>query len=131
MTSIAVAGSTLFIGGQFTSVDGETRQHLAQIDGEGNLTAWAPEVNGEVDGIAYDGSSVYAGGWFQSAGGVTRRHLAAFDATDGSLLDWNPGARDNVYGLEFVDSLLIATGALPHGRIRPPEQPRRVRRHRY
>ena len=111
VTSIAVAGSTLFIGGQFTSVDGETREHLAQIDGAGNLTAWAPEVNGEVDGVAFDGASVYAGGWFQSAGGVTRRHLAAFDATDGSLLDWNPGARDNVYGLEFVDSLLIATGA--------------------
>ena len=67
-----------------------------------------PEVNGEVDGVAFDGASVYAGGWFESAGGVAGAPggLRRYDG----LLDWNRVPRQRLR-LEFVDSLLIATGA--------------------
>ncbi|MBK7946393.1 MAG: delta-60 repeat domain-containing protein [Flavobacteriales bacterium] len=36
------------IGGAFSTVDGQPRQHLARILSDGSLAPWSPAVNGEV-----------------------------------------------------------------------------------
>ena len=47
--AIVQVGRTIYIGGEFTAVDGQPRNHLAAIDAStGALTAWNPDANGSV-----------------------------------------------------------------------------------
>jgi hypothetical protein len=89
--------SRVYIGGDFTSVDGQARGHIAGIDTTTGalLSDFTPSVNGQVGAIAVSGSTVYAGGSFSKVGSSTRTRLAAFSRTDGSLVTtWAPSADD-------------------------------------
>ncbi|MGY1814259.1 PKD domain-containing protein [Blastococcus sp. SYSU D00820] len=85
-------GSRLYIGGDFTAVDGQTRNRVAAFDtATGALVAsFAPSVNSQVRAIAATNSTVYLGGSLTAVGGVSRTRLAAVSAADGSLLSWAP-----------------------------------------
>lgn len=88
--AIGFAGNTAFVGGQFTAgwQDNRTvqRDYLAAVDvTTGQLTAWAPTVNGPVTTIAVAGHEVYLGGSFTTVDGQPHRHLAALDASTGAL----------------------------------------------
>ena len=87
-------GSRVYIGGSFTSVDGQTRNRIAAFDtATGALvTGFAPPVNYDVYSVVATNSTVYAGGDFQGVGTRDRGYLAAFRATTGALLDWAPQA---------------------------------------
>lgn len=76
-------GSTLYVGGTFTTVNGIARPHAAAFTvATGALTSWSPKVTGKaVDAIATYGSTVYLGGIFGSIGGVNHTDLAAVSAT--------------------------------------------------
>jgi hypothetical protein len=89
--AIARSGDTIYIGGTFTSVNGQTRTNLAAFSAvDGSLTSWAPTTDNEVDALAVSGSTIYAGGLFtQVTGAVARNGAAAFDDT-GKLLAWDP-----------------------------------------
>ena len=73
-------GSTIYVGGEFTAVDGKARRHLAAFDvASGDLVArFHPNVGGRVRAIAVSNSTVYVGGVFTRAGGRARSDLAAF-----------------------------------------------------
>jgi hypothetical protein len=94
VTAVAASpdGSRIYVGGDFTAIDGQTRSRIAAFDGAtGALVgAFAPRVNGSVDAIAATDTTVYAGGTFGGVGNQDRSSLAAFDAADGALLDWAP-----------------------------------------
>ena len=81
-------GSRLYIGGTFTSVDGQTRNRIAAFDvATGQLVAnFAPPVNYDVYSVVATNSTVFAGGDFQSVGTRDRGYLASFDAASGALL---------------------------------------------
>ncbi len=82
-----------YIGGDFSSVGGQTRNRLARINSDGSLHDWNPNVtNGVIYAIALSGSTVYVGGTF---GGGTANRIAALDATTGSATERNPDARGN------------------------------------
>jgi PKD repeat protein len=85
--------SRLYVGGDFTSVDGVTRNHLFAIKtstGQVDPT-FAADVNGPVYGISATAGSVYVGGQFTTVNGTNRGRLAAVRATDGALLSgWTP-----------------------------------------
>lgn len=85
--------SRLYIGGDFTSTGGQTRQKIAAYNtANGQLVAtFAPTLNGRVKGIAVSNTAVYVGGMFTQANGVDRSRLAAFDLS-GNLLNWAPTA---------------------------------------
>lgn len=96
-------GKTVYVVGDFTTVDGVTRNHIAAFDTTtGNLTSFAPSISGSTHAVAVTGSTVYAGGNFSSVGGVARTRLAAFSTT-GALLSWAPTADDNE-----VDALVVS-----------------------
>ncbi|HRW17511.1 MAG TPA: PKD domain-containing protein, partial [Dermatophilaceae bacterium] len=86
-------GTKLFVGGDFTAVDGQTRGHIASFDlPSGALNSFAPNINGQVRGLGITSTTVYAGGNFTSAAGASRTRLAAFQRANGSLTPWAPSA---------------------------------------
>ena len=90
-------GSRLYVGGDFTTVDGQTRNHIAAFStATGALdTSFHPTIGSQVAAIAATNSAVYAGGNFFTANGVARTRLAAFAPSNGALLSWAPTADDN------------------------------------
>lgn len=81
-----------YIGGQFTSVKGVTRNRLAHIYSDGTLDlTWNPNANNTVRKIIVDSGVVYIAGEFtQVNGATTRNHLAALNTTDGTATSWDP-----------------------------------------
>jgi hypothetical protein len=63
-----------YVGGAFTQVGGLARNHVAQLDGAGNVGAWNPNVNGTVSALAARavnllGYVIYMGGDVTQVGG--------------------------------------------------------------
>jgi hypothetical protein len=87
-------GTRVYIGGDFTTVDGLTRNRIAAFDtATGALVStFAPRVGYQVRGIAATNSTVYFGGNFTSVNGSTRTRLAAVAASNGALTSWAPTA---------------------------------------
>lgn len=124
--SLAVSsdGSSVYLGGSFQSVNGYTRDDIFSVDSSGNVTAFNPKV--DVDWVVGDGSYtivyaittdpsnsiVYFGGDFGMVNGTNRYYLAAANATDGSLLGWNPDPDDIIMSLETNEdgSVIFAGG---------------------
>ncbi len=85
--SFLIESDRFYVGGSFSSIDGETRERLAAIETDGTLSpGWAPIVNGSVSALARSGDVVFAGGQFEQAGGQPRARLTAFDASSGELV---------------------------------------------
>ncbi|QIG38799.1 PKD domain-containing protein [Microbacterium sp. 4R-513] len=98
-------GKTVYFGGDFTTVDGQARSHVAAFDvATGALVSWAPRTDGQVRGFAFSGSTVYVGGNFRSSGGQPRTELAAWDTTTGTLTAWAPVAAGDGFVWDMVSS---------------------------
>jgi hypothetical protein len=84
-------GTKLYVGGDFTTVDGQARGHIAQFDLPGGTlnTTFKPSLNGGGRALATAGSTVYAGGPFTAVNGTARTRLAAFNS-GGVLQSWAP-----------------------------------------
>ncbi len=89
-------GRRVYVGGDFTTVDGQSRPHLAAFDtATGTLVpGFAPTVNGQVRALTATDATLYAGGRFTGSGTTGRRFLASFSADDGALTSWAPQADD-------------------------------------
>ncbi|MDP9847184.1 PQQ-binding-like beta-propeller repeat protein [Streptosporangium lutulentum] len=95
--------ATLYVGGRFTSVDGQTRTRLAAVEvGDGDLVpGWTPTANSTVRALSVIGDRLYLGGDFTNVSGSGRARLAALNASSGALVNgWNPGADTTVDVLE-------------------------------
>ena len=99
--------SRLYVGGDFTAVDGSARGGIvafstanSQVD-----TSFKGTVNGQVWAVDATASTVYVGGSFTTANGNDRKKLASFTASTGSLLGWNPTTEGTT-----VRALLVAPG---------------------
>ncbi|MGY1779068.1 PKD domain-containing protein [Geodermatophilus sp. SYSU D01036] len=84
-------GSRVYVGGDFTVADGQTRYQVAAYDtATGRLVSeFRPAVNAPVRAIAATNDRVYLGGDFTAVGSVSRTRLAAVSA-GGQLLPWAP-----------------------------------------
>ena len=85
--ALAVAGDTVFAGGDFGIVNRSTpRQRLAAFDAlSGAARAWDPRADAPVRSLAVHGSTVFAGGDFATVnGGVPRTGIAALDTQTGA-----------------------------------------------
>jgi hypothetical protein len=86
------ARGRLFVGGQFTSVNGRARSGLAAFNGN-TLTSWAPRaVGGTVRTLHRANGWVLAGGTFNSINGTSGSgFLAALSPSSGAVItSWNP-----------------------------------------
>jgi Tol biopolymer transport system component len=107
--TLAVSGSTVYVGGDFATIGGQTRNRLAAIGTDGSLANWGPNVPMSVEALAVSGSTVYAGGRFRSVGGQTRNRLAHILA-DGSLGAWDPNANGIVRTVAISGSTVYVGG---------------------
>jgi uncharacterized delta-60 repeat protein/uncharacterized repeat protein (TIGR01451 family) len=106
------------IGGDFTSVGGVPRNHVARLNADGTLdTGFDPGTgaDGPVNALAIQGDGkVVIGGDFTLVGGVARSRVARLNA-DGTLdMGYNPGAgaNDAVYVLKLQpDGKALVGGA--------------------
>jgi hypothetical protein len=92
-------GSVVYVGGQFTQVDGQNRYRIAAFStATGALLPYAPAPNATVQAISVTSTTVYLGGVFTVVNGNARMRLAA-TTTSGALLAWAPTATATVRGI--------------------------------
>lgn len=90
-------GSRIYVGGDFTAVDGRASGKIVAFDTATNTqaTEFAPEVSGTVAAIATDGDTVWFGGNFFNVNKQARSRLAAVRASTGANLSWAPVVNDD------------------------------------
>ena len=118
--ALAVVGSRLYVGGSFKRVNSEPRGGLAAFELDTlELSTWAPTLAPHdpffhVGALAGEKDTIVVAGEFTSANGEPRERLAAFDATSGTLKDWNPGMSNaaNQDGASDVIALAFAYGTV-------------------
>jgi hypothetical protein len=115
--AVAQVGDRTIIGGDFTTVGGQPRNHVAAIRANGTVDpTFNPDVNGVVRAVAgsSDGSTIYIGGTFTTAGGAARSNLAAVDAVTGAAVSsWTAntvGSDPTVLALTRTGSTLYVGG---------------------
>ncbi|MFC5743991.1 LamG-like jellyroll fold domain-containing protein [Actinomadura rugatobispora] len=92
------SGDRVYVGGEFTEVDGQPRSRIAAFaTATGALDPnFKPTVSNKVRGIAATDSTVYFGGNFFNVNGSSRTRLAAVRASDGANINtWRPTADDD------------------------------------
>ncbi|HEY0508089.1 MAG TPA: radical SAM protein, partial [Blastococcus sp.] len=113
-------GSRIYVGGDFTSANGQARSRVAAYDATTGalIDGFRPSVNGQVRALAATNDTVYIGGSLSAVGGVSRSRLAAASAATGALLPWAPvpgvgpttGNRDGNTATSNVPMAMVVTG---------------------
>ncbi len=111
--SLAVSGTNIIVGGDFSSIGGApTRNYIAELGGAaaGAATNWNPNANDVVRALAVNGADVYVGGDFTRIGGLDRNHIALVDNAGVVNADWDPDADGRVTALMFNGTTLYVGG---------------------
>jgi uncharacterized delta-60 repeat protein len=114
VTTLAVqTDARILVGGEFTTLGGQTRNHLGRLNGDGTLdTAYDAGVNGNVYSLAVqpDGKILVAGS-FTSLGGETRASFGRLNA-DGTIdTVFRPHTQGSVYALAMqADGKIVVGG---------------------
>jgi|GEM_PF-2749697 len=106
-----VHNGKLYIGGAFSSVNGNTRNGAAAFSlSTGALdNSWIPNT-GTIRCMETDGSSIYLGGSFSSAGGAARNCLAAVNMTNGAATAFVNNANSTVFTMKIYNGRLYFGG---------------------
>jgi hypothetical protein len=119
---VADCGGTMYAVGSFTSIKGSngsfTRNNAFSFSDSATnsfaVTPWAPNVNGEVNSIAFNSTctDAYIGGQFTSVNGTTVANIAEIDTTTGNVVT----TFKSQVGGGHVDTILAMTDGLgnPH-----------------
>jgi len=104
--------STVYAGGNFTSIGGQSRNRIAALDATtGNATTWDPDSDDWVYVLELSGSTLYVGGLFSNIGGQTRNYIAAIDTSTGNATSWDPNANNQINTLEVSGTTVYTGGA--------------------
>ena len=105
--AIAISGSDVYVGGEFTEAGGISANRIVKWNG----SFWEPlgsGVNGTVYAIAVFGSNVYVGGSFTEAGGASAMRIAKYNGTSWSAL--GSGVNDIVSAIAISGSAVYLGG---------------------
>lgn len=113
---------TMYAGGNFQLVADArrtttiTRTHLFSFDASsGDVSGFAPQIDGPVWALESSGSSLYVGGSFKTINGVARQGLAKINATTGQVdSSFNANLPSGqVTEIRLVNGRLIVSGTFP------------------
>ncbi len=98
-------GTTLYVGGWFTQLAGQTRNRLGAVSTvTGAATAFHPNIaGGAVLELEKAGGTMHVGGAFTVVGGQLRTALAAVDVATGTPLAWDA----NLVGGSQVSAMVL------------------------
>lgn len=106
---LSADGSMLFVGGEFSNVNGQSRRGIVALDPTtgATLPGFAGVANSDVLDLAVDGNHLYLAGRFWQINGVQREKVARVDAGTG-VLDgsWGPFANGGDAAAVAVDPVL-------------------------
>jgi trimeric autotransporter adhesin len=113
--TIAVNGSTVYLGGTFGTVGGKTHTRIAAVDATtgGPIATFKGKANAEVMSLAVGATGLYAGGSFTLIDNVAHNYLAEVDLSTGALVTgWtgSAGAKVNAIALTTDGSRLVVGG---------------------
>jgi hypothetical protein len=98
--AIVPSGAEVYVGGDFDSIGGASREGIAALDATtGKATSWNAHLNGSVYAAALARGSLFLGGSFSAAGGASRLNAAALDLVTGRASPWAPDPAGDVYAL--------------------------------
>ncbi|MDQ3733948.1 MAG: PKD domain-containing protein [Actinomycetota bacterium] len=112
-------GTRVYVGGEFTLANGQTRNRIAAYDTATGalISTFKPSVFGPVRALAATNTTVYVGGSFNAIGpgGLPRKNFAAFNASNGAILPWAPatGEGTNQNGTAAKSSAVQGLVVLP------------------
>jgi len=108
--TLGLFGGTLYAGGQFTTADGSTANHVAKWSGSQWLPVGTgmPGASDDVQSLAMYGSTLYAGGGFTMAG--TNAAVCIAQWTGNNWLPMGSGVNGVVNALALSGSTLYAGG---------------------
>lgn len=115
--SLVIKDTILYVGGNFSTISGTTRNRLASYSlTDMSLTEWNPNVNSgtsiQTIAVSVTGDTVYAGGTFDKVnGGITRNYLASFNSSDGTVTAWDPDLNNIASALALSGNTLIVGGS--------------------
>lgn len=100
-------GKRLYVGGDFTTVNGVPRRYVAALNPTTGapLAEFAPSLNSQVKAIAATSQTVYLGGTFTTVNGNSKSRLAAVTTTGGLLASFAPVVEDGA-----VQAMVISPG---------------------
>jgi hypothetical protein len=107
--AIAVSGTNVYVGGEFTLAGGAEASRVAKWDGH----SWSPlggGVSGPVYALAVQGNDVYVGGNFATAGGAAANGIARWDGSAWSGVGGGLGASATLRTLAFYNGQLHVGG---------------------
>lgn len=119
--AIAISEPTIYIGGQFTTINNQSRFNIAAINADGTLLEWNPSPRNsnndslsQVNAISVLNSIIYIGGGFKSVTNETgqlstRNNTVAFSDT-GVLQTWNPSPNGEVYAIAILNDIIYVGG---------------------
>ncbi|MDO9379201.1 MAG: PKD domain-containing protein [Nocardioidaceae bacterium] len=83
-------GKRIYVGGTFTTVNGQTRSRIAALDPTtgATITAFQARADARVRAIVATSDTVYFGGLLSQIDGVARSKVGAVRASDGAILAW-------------------------------------------
>jgi hypothetical protein len=102
--AVATDGTSVYIGGDFTSVNGVARNRLARLDRTTGavVTGFNAGAGGIVRDLLVVGGTLYVGGEFNLLDNATRHHAAAINTTNGGLVtSFDPNVNGKVLALEI------------------------------
>jgi outer membrane protein assembly factor BamB len=115
VSTLALQGGRLLVGGSFLGLGGAKRAGLAAFNARtGSLLPWSPLVRGgRVSALAGSRRAIYVGGNFKGISGERRTGLAAFSAHGRKLLPWHPRlSQASITSLAVAGGRVFAGGGL-------------------
>lgn len=83
---------TVYIGGHFDHIAGDTRANAGAVTGTGSIRVWEPRPNGTVLTMALTSGKIYLGGGFTTIRSLARNGAGVVDAS-ATVGAWNPDAQ--------------------------------------
>jgi hypothetical protein len=100
--ALAVSGSNVYAGGDFTIAGATTANRIAQWNGS-SWSQLGSGMNDQVEALAILGSDVYAGGKFTTAGGNAVNYIARWNGST-----WLPLGLGTGGSFPFVEALAVS-----------------------